>query len=186
MMDSAAWGTAPVDEDKRPEEDAEFLNMLRKQGIAIENLKPGELDALYEDYAGKRDLVATQRAQAQSLVNTALPEGRQAGGIYAASNPSRLLALWLTSMSGRGARGRPIKRVRRSMKRWLWGRKPTLGSWPALWAAHKPPRLLLRCSQPHRPQQQAQHPRNSQHRLSLRRQIKLWLTKWSVVRPVRP
>jgi hypothetical protein len=78
-------------EDMKAEEDFAFINYLRMQGIAVENLDTDELDALYEDYAGKRDLVASQQAQAQALLGTAAPEGRQAGNIYAASNPLETL-----------------------------------------------------------------------------------------------
>lgn len=72
---------------QNPEEDFDFLNFLMESGVDVSKLKPEQIDALYEDFAGKRDLIATQRLQAESLMGTDMPDGRQAGGIYVASNP---------------------------------------------------------------------------------------------------
>ena len=80
-------------------------NLSQEQMNYINGLPPNEqeaaIQALTQDYEGKRGTLGDEMANAQQAMGAAAPEGRQAGGVYTAANPLEHLASGLRKREGR-------------------------------------------------------------------------------------
>lgn len=67
--------------------DQQFMQMMQAQGQDPANFSEDELAAIYKDYKGERETLSGQKAYANELRTQPGPQGRSAGGIYAAASP---------------------------------------------------------------------------------------------------
>jgi hypothetical protein len=87
-----------VAEEKK--DDIQFQQYLMQLGIDPKAVSKEQLELIYTDYAMKSKALDRRMDSAQGRANTATPEGRSAGGIYAAANPLEHLAAVGTRIKG--------------------------------------------------------------------------------------
>lgn len=79
-----------------PEQQAEAFKFFQQQSGQAQQDKQSQIMAgderAFEDYAGQRDIVADQQAQAEQLRGTETPEGMQVGNQFVAANPLQHIA----------------------------------------------------------------------------------------------
>ena len=83
-----------------PENEKNAKKVAKAKGLNWADLTDKQKEDLYLDYEGMRDLANAEYAAGDERLNMAGPEGRQVGGIYAASNPLEHLATSLRQYQG--------------------------------------------------------------------------------------
>lgn len=72
---------------EKPEDDKLFVKFLQNMGIDPKKFTTDELEALYKDYEGEREILNSREAVAREMMGTGSPDGRTVNGQYIAASP---------------------------------------------------------------------------------------------------